>query len=150
MLSADISGQNHWAFNIILIIGDSYLTGLSDFMTHYHDLFPGVVWTALNIDYPGHSFSHLGIFYEGVNGRLPNQDVPNTIGHVAKWAGGVDVRLHDIPSETPEWVGEWMGWLPQGVRGGMGKYVMGARHLWGHAKYMALGRASGAHGVMAK
>ncbi len=22
----------------------------------------GVVWTALNIDYPGHSFSHLGIF----------------------------------------------------------------------------------------
>jgi glycosylphosphatidylinositol transamidase len=22
----------------------------------------GVVWTALNIDYPGHSFSHLGVF----------------------------------------------------------------------------------------
>jgi glycosylphosphatidylinositol transamidase len=23
----------------------------------------GVVWNALNIDYPGHSFSHLGIYY---------------------------------------------------------------------------------------
>jgi GPI-anchor transamidase subunit GAA1 len=23
----------------------------------------GVIWTALNIDYPGHSFSHLGIFF---------------------------------------------------------------------------------------
>ena len=23
----------------------------------------GVIWTALNIDYPGHSFSHLGIFW---------------------------------------------------------------------------------------
>jgi glycosylphosphatidylinositol transamidase len=22
----------------------------------------GVIWTALNIDYPGHSFSHLGVF----------------------------------------------------------------------------------------
>jgi hypothetical protein len=23
----------------------------------------GVIWTALNIDYPSHSFSHLGIFW---------------------------------------------------------------------------------------
>jgi len=23
----------------------------------------GVIWTALNIDYPGHSFSHLGVFF---------------------------------------------------------------------------------------
>ena len=23
----------------------------------------GVIWTALNIDYPGHSFSHLGVFH---------------------------------------------------------------------------------------
>jgi hypothetical protein len=24
---------------------------------------PGVIWTAINVDYPGHSFSHLGIFH---------------------------------------------------------------------------------------
>lgn len=23
----------------------------------------GSIWTALNIDYPGHSFSHLGVFF---------------------------------------------------------------------------------------
>lgn len=23
----------------------------------------GVIWTALNVDYPGHSFSHLGFFF---------------------------------------------------------------------------------------
>ncbi len=23
----------------------------------------GVIWQALNIDYPGHSYSHLGIYY---------------------------------------------------------------------------------------
>jgi glycosylphosphatidylinositol transamidase len=39
------------------------MTGLEDFMRNYHALFPGVVWTALNVDYPGHSFSHLGLFY---------------------------------------------------------------------------------------
>jgi glycosylphosphatidylinositol transamidase len=116
-------------------------------MSSYHSLFSGVVWTALNIDYPGHSFSHLGVYYEGLNGRLPNQDVPNTIAHVGKWAGGVEMRLHDIPVEAPEWVGKW---VPERARKEVGGYVVGARHLWEHGRHMALGRASGAHGVMSK
>lgn len=145
---SSLLGQNHWAFNFVLVIGDSYLTGLSSFLASYHTLFPGVIWTGLNIDYPGHSFSHLGVFYEGLNGRLPNQDVPNTIAHVGKWAGGVEMRLHDVPEEAPEWVRSIPG--REDVRGMVGRYVVGARHLWTHAGYMALGRASGAHGVMAK
>jgi glycosylphosphatidylinositol transamidase len=32
-------------------------------MGSYYDLFPGAIWTGLNIDYPGHSFSHVGLFY---------------------------------------------------------------------------------------
>jgi glycosylphosphatidylinositol transamidase len=32
------------------------------------ELSPGVIWTALNIDYPGHSFSHLGA-YHGTSAR---------------------------------------------------------------------------------
>jgi glycosylphosphatidylinositol transamidase len=146
-------GQNHWAFNFVLVSGDSYLSGLSQFMESYHSLFSGVVWTALNIDYPGHSFSHLGVFYEGLNGRLPNQDIPNAIAHVGKWAGGVDVRLHNVEAEPPGWLGPWTAWLGESradLRGMAGKYAVGARHLWEHARYMALGRASGAHGVMAK
>lgn len=149
-----VAGQNHWAFDIVLIVGNDYLSGLSSFMSTYHDLFSGVVWTALNIDYPGHSFSHLGVFYEGLNGRLPNQDIPNTIAHVGKWAGGVEMRLHDVDNNPPEWVGRYLGWIGGEVGEAMkrvvGRYVVGARHLWEHGKYMALGRASGAHGVMAK
>jgi hypothetical protein len=27
------------------------------------EVLPGVIWTALNIDYSGHSFSHLGVYH---------------------------------------------------------------------------------------
>jgi glycosylphosphatidylinositol transamidase len=57
------AGQNYWAFDIVIVIGEGYLEGLENFMQSYHSLFSGIVWTALNIDYPGHSFSHLGLFY---------------------------------------------------------------------------------------
>lgn len=35
----------------------------SDMHSDSLQLTSGVIWTALNIDYPGHSFSHLGIFW---------------------------------------------------------------------------------------
>ena len=35
----------------------------SDMHAESLQLTSGVIWTALNIDYPGHSFSHLGIFW---------------------------------------------------------------------------------------
>lgn len=126
-------GQNHWAFDLVLVVGDGYLTGLEDFMRNYHSLFPGVLWTALNIDYPGHSFSHLGLFYEGVNGRLPNQDVVNTVAHVARYAGGSPIRYHDVD--------------PDQARSG---YLVAAKHLLAHFSFAALGRPSGAHGVLAR
>lgn len=34
-----------------------------DMRADFLQLTSGVIWTALNIDYPGHSFSHLGIFW---------------------------------------------------------------------------------------
>ena len=60
---ADITGQNYWAYDIVLVVGEGYLDGLDEFMREYYDLFNGVIWTALNIDYPGHSFEHIGLFY---------------------------------------------------------------------------------------
>jgi len=36
---------------------------LPDMYAESLQLTSGVIWTALNIDYPGHSFSHLGIFW---------------------------------------------------------------------------------------
>ena len=34
----------------------------TDLVTEELRISSGVIWAALNIDYPGHSFSHLGIF----------------------------------------------------------------------------------------
>ena len=39
------------------------LTSLADLKAEPLSLQSGVIWTALNIDYPGHSFSHLGLFF---------------------------------------------------------------------------------------
>jgi glycosylphosphatidylinositol transamidase len=39
-----------------------FLNGHVDLDVEPLSITSGVVWTALNIDYPGHSFSHLGVF----------------------------------------------------------------------------------------
>ncbi|OCF60861.1 glycosylphosphatidylinositol transamidase [Kwoniella mangroviensis CBS 10435] len=134
-----LKGQNHWAFDFILVVGEGYMEGLEGFMREYSTLFNGVIWTGLNIDYPGHSFSHIGLFYEGVNGRLPNQDILNTISRVAQFTGGVPTRYHNIPDEVPSIGPEWLG-----------KYLLASKHLLSHFGYMITGRASAAHGVLAR
>src|ERR1700728_2114268 len=80
-----------WARDIVFVISDGHLDGMQAWVSAYHNsiqsskfiircfvqlihspsdmhadhltLSSGVIWTALNIDYPGHSFSHLGIFF---------------------------------------------------------------------------------------
>ncbi|WWC69882.1 uncharacterized protein I206_103825 [Kwoniella pini CBS 10737] len=134
-----LRGQNHWAFDIILVVGEDYMTGLEDFMRNYHSSFTGVIWTGLNIDYPGHSFSHIGLFYEGINGRLPNQDVINTVQRVAHFSGGIPTRFHNIPDEVKNIGPEWFG-----------KYILAGKQLLHHFGYMITGKASAAHGVLAR
>lgn len=150
-----MQGQNHWAFDFVLVVGEGYQSGLAEFMTQYHSLFSGVIWTGLNIDYPGHSFSHLGLFYgkcpprkstrrvlnihiEGTNGRLPNQDVINTVSKVAQYTGQVPVRYHNIPDQPLHRI-PWVG-----------RYLLAAKHLLHHFAYAALGRSSAGHGPLAK
>ncbi|KIR59374.1 glycosylphosphatidylinositol transamidase [Cryptococcus bacillisporus CA1873] len=133
-----LRGQNHWAFDFVLVVGEGYQSGLAQFMTQYHALFSGVIWTGLNIDYPGHSFSHLGVFYEGTNGRLPNQDVINTVSKVAQYTGQVPLRYHNIPDQPLHRI-PWLG-----------RYLLAAKHLLHHFAYAALGRASAGHGPLAK
>jgi glycosylphosphatidylinositol transamidase len=78
---------------------------------------------------------------EGVNGRLPNQDVFNTIAHVARYGGGVQTRVHDIDNEP-----EWLQRYPRLVK----DYLLAGKHLVDHFYYNALGKPSGAHGVLAR
>lgn len=73
-----MTGQNHWAKEFVFVFGDEYAEGLNAFLAAYHgrevfgleyddlEIAPqGVIWAALNLDYPGHSFSHLGLYYGG-------------------------------------------------------------------------------------
>ncbi len=55
-----VSQSSTVSFHILISLSDSIL---ADLHTNDLDLSSGVIWTALNIDYPGHSFSHLGIFH---------------------------------------------------------------------------------------
>lgn len=101
------------------------------------------IWTALNIDYPGHSFAQLGIFHEGLNGRLPNQDLLNSFTMISEW-GGVPVTLYGTPSTTP--VG-WLRWVGLDGVEFVREYVRRGRNVLRHVGFQASGRASGAHGV---
>ncbi|KAL7424930.1 Glycosyl phosphatidyl inositol protein transamidase complex subunit [Cryptotrichosporon argae] len=136
-----LRGQTHWAADFVLVVADGHADGVAEFAAAYSDLYPGNVWTALVLDYPGHSFDWLGIYYEGTNGRLPNQDAINTVAHVARYSIGVDTRLHDLDASAPEWA-SW----GQAVQ----DYVVGARHLWAHAQFAALGKPSAAHGLLSQ
>ena len=91
LLSRILSSEYpHWSKDIIFVISDNYLDGMHAWLSAYHrpssastltkpsnddflynhvdqgieplSIASGVIWTALNIDYPGHSFSHLGVF----------------------------------------------------------------------------------------
>lgn len=111
---------------------------------------------------------------ENINGALPNQDLINTVAHIAQWTAGVPVRLHSLSAEyvVPSYIHscwvrhDWRmhfslepvlcpSWIPAFACGLLRRreieeYIRGAKHLVQHAKYAALGRMSGAHGVFAR
>ncbi|KAE9409536.1 Gaa1-domain-containing protein [Gymnopus androsaceus JB14] len=147
-----------WARDLIFVISDGYMDGMQAWLSAYHgetqsnlraqrlDLTSGVIFTAFNIDYPGHSLSHLGIFHEGVNGRLPNQDLINSFQHIARRTG-VPVVLYDHKDEP-----EQLSWLPEAIRNHheIKTYAAQARNLWRNVGYQASGRGSGVHGLFHK
>ncbi|KAH8989189.1 Gaa1-like protein [Lactarius hatsudake] len=165
-LAAFMKHYSHWSKDIIFVISDNHLDGMHAWLSAYHtptnsnqDVEPlsiasGVIWTALNIDYPGHSFSHLGVFREGLNGRLPNQDLINSFRVISQHTGGVPVLLYDHyePSEFPgrEQIGSFFpSWLPNWIREheDVIQYGYRAKNTLRHFVYQAKGRASGAHGL---
>jgi glycosylphosphatidylinositol transamidase len=78
-----------------------------------------------------------------VNGRLPNQDVFNSIAHIARYSGGVQTRVHNIDIDSEP---DLQKRYPKFVK----EYLLAAKHLVHHFYYNALGKPSGAHGVLAR
>ncbi|CDO68303.1 Glycosyltransferase Family 48 protein [Trametes cinnabarina] len=120
-----------WAKDLVFVISDGYLDGMQAWISTYHgetqpnlkadplSLQSGVIWTALNIDYPGHSFSHLGIFFEeGLNGRLPNQDLTNSVSLIARYTVGVPTLVYDHidPRDDSNQPGLLPSWLPETLK----------------------------------
>ncbi|KAL1710108.1 Gaa1-like protein [Schizophyllum commune] len=180
-LARFLKNYSLWAKDIIFIISDDHLDGMQAFLSSYYgvpqsnliaeslELSSGVIWTALNVDYPGHSFSHLGLYFEGLNGRLPNQDLLNSIFRIARNTVGVPVILYDYKDtfRFEQWTIElasedsllgrlglgkieMKNWVPKSVRlnPAARAYATKARHILRHFGYQARGRASGAHGLL--
>ncbi|KAI0748103.1 Gaa1-domain-containing protein [Daedaleopsis nitida] len=153
-----------WAKDLIFVISDGYLDGMQAWITSYHGavqpnlraeplkLSSGVIWTAINVDYPGHSFSHLGIFFEGLNGRLPNQDLQNSVSVIARHTGGVPVLVHDHidPRDSPGQPSLIPAWLPEELKRNpdVQEYAARAKNVVCHMNYQARGLASGVHGLL--
>ncbi|KAF8077824.1 Gaa1-like protein [Lyophyllum atratum] len=147
-LTTSSTGYSLWAKDIIFVVSDGYLEGMHCMAClHLHadrlTLSSGVIWTALNIDYPGHSFSHLGIFFEGINGRLPNQDLLNSFQRIARSGdvGGVPVVIYDHLDirDQPE-ASSLPALIPSFLR-------KERRNVIRHFGYQARGRPSGVHGL---
>lgn len=90
---------------------------------------------------------------EGLNGRLPNQDLINSLQLIAERTGGVPVILYDHldPREFPGRTDLDIvpSWVPDVVRNikGVQEYASNARNILRHIGYEARGSGSGVHGL---
>ncbi|EIN07262.1 Gaa1-domain-containing protein [Punctularia strigosozonata HHB-11173 SS5] len=166
-LAGFLKKYSMWAKDIVYVVSDGYMDGMHAWLSAYHNSVqsnliaeplaasPGVIWTALNIDYPGHSFSHLGVFFEGLNGRLPNQDLFNSFQLISRHTGGVPVVLYD-QIDARDQPGSDHGantvpaWLPAFLRENaeVQEFAYRAKNIARHVSYQARGQASGVHGLM--
>ncbi|KAF9052907.1 Gaa1-like protein [Panaeolus papilionaceus] len=161
-LARFLKRYSYWAKDIVFVVSDGYLDGMQAWLRAYHgvqqkglnyeqlEYSSGVIWTALNIDYPGHSFSNIGIFYEGINGRLPNQDLINSLERIARYTAGVPVTLYDHidPRENALANIDW-DWVPQLLYSNptIKAYLIRARNIVRQFNYQATGLGSGVHGL---
>ncbi|KAF8911984.1 Gaa1-like protein [Gymnopilus junonius] len=161
-LAGFLKRYSYWGKDIILVVSDGYLQGMQAWLGSYHGvsqpgltaeplkLSSGVIWTALNIDYPGHSFSHLGVFFEGLNGRLPNQDLINSLDRISRYTAGVPMVLYDHldPRENIS-ADQAPSWMPQSLYGipEIKAFLFHARNTIRHLGYQVNGRGSGVHGL---
>ena len=91
---------------------------------------------------------------EGLNGRLPNQDLINSFRMISEHTGGVPVVLYDhldprqskVDSErmqlTPSWFPNFLRTQPEVM-----EYSMRARNIARQMKHQAFGKGSGVHGL---
>ncbi|GAA5811384.1 hypothetical protein MFLAVUS_004819 [Mucor flavus] len=138
----------YWAKDVILLVTDHETSGTQAWLDAYHGMTTsdefssivmprsGAVQGVVNLDFPGtQNYETLGIFFEGVNGQLPNLDLINTIVAVAhRTSPPITITLHDDnknPYENHEY----------------SSYLGSLNHMLTSMKYLVLGKPSSDAGL---
>lgn len=91
-------------------------------------------------------------FTEALNGRLPNQDLINSLERIARYTAGVPVTIYDHldPNEESSAIAPF--WLTQTIYDmpGVKTYFHRAKNVARHVRYQYHGRGSGVHGLFRK
>ncbi|BGP03344.1 GPI transamidase component GAA1 [Rhodotorula toruloides] len=144
-----------WSKDIIFVISDGYSEGAQAWLDAYHDygqsnlvteplkLTTGPIWAALNLDYPHHSFSHIGIHYEGANGHMPNLDFINSVSRILRNTG-IPTVLHSSDSSDTSFLPSFLQYAE------IEAYAQAARNLFRQVALTADGRVLGPEGTFGK
>ncbi|GAA6002675.1 GPI-anchor transamidase subunit GAA1 [Rhodotorula paludigena] len=150
-----------WSKDIIFVIGDDYVVGTQAWLDAYHGfgqdnlhaeplkLTTGPIWAALNLDYPHHSFSHAGIYYEGANGHLPNLDFINSASRILRNMG-IPPLLHSHDPARTSALPNFLASLPFVGHSEVQRYAHAARNLIRQVALTADGRILGPEGTFGK
>ncbi|GJN93973.1 hypothetical protein Rhopal_007036-T1 [Rhodotorula paludigena] len=150
-----------WSKDIIFVIGDDYVAGTQAWLDAYHGfgqdnlhaeplkLTTGPIWAALNLDYPHHSFSHAGIYYEGANGHLPNLDFINSASRILRNMG-IPPLLHSYDPAQTFALPSFLASLPFASHSEVQRYAHAARNLIRQVALTADGRILGPEGTFGK
>ncbi|KAK3844673.1 MAG: Gaa1-like protein [Linnemannia gamsii] len=142
---------SHFSKDIIFVVSDGEAEGLQAWLKAYHGneehthvrseealkVRSGAIQAALNLDFPGAGdYNALGIFFEGVNGQLPNLDMINTISQITMGIAPVELTLHD----------ELVPYTDNMTK----NYLNSLRRMLYQMKYQAVGTPTGNHGLYLK
>ncbi|CAG8565628.1 9198_t:CDS:10, partial [Dentiscutata erythropus] len=136
----------YWSKDIIILITDGGAAGVQAWLESYHDhrqsgieasplfLRSGAIQAAINLDFPGtSSYKALGLFFEGLNGQLPNLDLINTAIRVCCVSNNIPIMIHDSGHYYTHY--------------DSGDYRSSFYNLIKSMKYQALGHPTGSHGL---
>ncbi|KAH7036911.1 Gaa1-like protein [Linnemannia elongata] len=142
---------SHFSKDIIFVVSDGEAEGLQAWLKAYHGneehtyerheeplrVRSGAIQAALNLDFAGTGdYNALGIFFEGVNGQLPNLDMINTINLISMGIAPVELTLHD----------ELIPYTDNMTK----NYLNSLRKMLYQMKYQAVGTPTGNHGLYLK
>ncbi|KAG0175792.1 Glycosyl phosphatidyl inositol protein transamidase complex subunit [Apophysomyces sp. BC1021] len=143
----------YWSKDIVLLVTDQGVYGTQAWLDAYYGMdereehvnpwsvtMPrsGAIQGVVNLDFPGvQDYERLGLFFEGVNGQLPNLDMINTIVRIARSTAQIPITLHDSKLD-PYGDGPW------------GSYLESLSHMVQIMKYQVLGHPSSDAGLYLK